>query len=1637
MWKGQPQVVEEILQRHGDFNSIKTVSKRLARISLLFSGVRLTDVRLDEGSVTEKDDIQTVVKGKTFNFTDGCGAIGSKLAKKLALNIGASQLENGYIPTVFQVRFQGYKGVLALDNTIPESTIVVRPSMNKFDCIEHPFIGICDYSKPYTFGHLNKQFIMLLSGLGVNDSVFEEMQNKHLSILTNMLVNPESAIHILQWQNMFVLAQCIIRVGSINELPQNERVSVMRRLKRLQTSMIAKVEKLNILVPKSRNIFGVCDPFGLLDYRKCFLRLTISGKPTTIRGQVVVCKNPCYLLGDIRVLTAVGDTDNPAVRKLNHLVDCIVFPTRGERPHPNEIAGSDLDGDQYFVTWDEQLIPKTKRPPYDYPGTDSKHTGTITQDTIISYFARQNETQKLIGRVDKYFNKWADLKGPTSNECERLGQLFSKVIDASKTGEDIDIPRGLRPSENTVQQDTSPSKYVWSRMVRNAAEFAESSTLDIVDSANETTINDVSEEFVQNFAQRKYSNITEFEKFHFLWKYECRLGYTEEETLALLMDHYEDVLNFSLFSVEDKKKALELGVSSKILLNALNSSKVVSQDELNFFQMDSPLNTWTRYVLLEHNTFDWTYLLKAVTTNDNSLLIFKMPDGVIIELQILEKLEMCTERPITPGTITGILYSRHFGYKIKYILGREYVLDLTDDTFQIYRDGKKNLTFVWLNATDRKLVKGRWNKRICEEVTNAMSVDLQRFNRRILDENRKHPLINKMPFVMVEIYAQSCRGDVPYWDIYDVNDMLPVAEEMESESEDEIDYSIDFDLTFPKIEIDVEISSDEEFYQRLKEVAQYGNPYAFKSLLEKWSPKDLPNETVFSLTDMLETFVSKVVPFPVPDEIQSAVLEIIVMMSSVLNTPGPLLSIVSILNRLGINDLKNQLLQNNVDQITTDEYLDVLDNWIEFIFLDSHSAMLYIEQLLLSWLTLDGNRSNDISDVKGCLENYVRKYSILHLMSLVVEIREHLLEYNQTTTVSAEIKGMTGPQSSIMFLKVDTTTEEVPSTVSFYRTCAVEQSASRFRGQYVLIAKQRTHQVCCIGQVQALCIAPFTVSVKILGKIPDILVYSMKSDTVQYWTLDVIGNIVTYQRVVRAFKELMATKEANHVLISIIQHCGLTTPDINDDDTRADASVDSNDDSTQGNKSADNYSEDKQIDNPENITSKCIVTSDGLNENQLLAVNSALNSTICMIQGPPGTGKTEVACHIIRSIVQTKKYGGILVVAETNVAVDNLTRRLKNDVSVIRVGPIEGVENDLYDVSLEGQVKVIADREVRRAKIRDQKGDIHTNTRLINRVLSAAEVVLTTCAGAGDIRLENIRFPFVLVDEATQTMDTTLLCSLVHGVEHLVLIGDPKQLGPVVKECPKECVSPNLPDLDECSETLFHRWFYKRAVPVYFLDIQYRMHPDIMAFPSTEFYNRQLKAARSTEQRLPIIFPWPTEIPMCFVNVDGKERRRGTSCYNEDEIRLVAKTVDVLLSVDEETSREHRIGTHQIGIITMYQSQVQKLKNVLKNGIKVSTVDGFQGQERDVIVVSTVRCNARGALGFSDDPRRLNVLLTRAKRGLIVVGNAKTLSASQIWARWLVNAPMLQHEAIRPVDVKRTNPGGGKKNGSAKKPLRK
>lgn len=294
-------------------------------------------------------------------------------------------------------------------------------------------------------------------------------------------------------------------------------------------------------------------------------------------------------------------------------------------------------------------------------------------------------------------------------------------------------------------------------------------------------------------------------------------------------------------------------------------------------------------------------------------------------------------------------------------------------------------------------------------------------------------------------------------------------------------------------------------------------------------------------------------------------------------------------------------------------------------------------------------------------------------------------------------------------------------------------------------------------------------------------------------------------------------------------------------------------------------------------------------------------------------------------------------------------------------------------------------------------------------ILDAADVVCCTCVGCGDSLLSDSVFNYIVMDEATLTLEFVSMIPISLGATSMVLIGDPYQLSP--------SVSKNKPDnnpeqtrlISEIETTLFHRLMTKQHTKLYFLNIQHRMHPALSAFPSKEFYQSRLIDAPDVLMRIIPPFPWPDLTkPICFVNIQGGEKRIGTSICNTLQANAVAVIVTHLII-------KSKISAASICVLTFYKAQVKELQQALigKN-IEVFTIDSFQGKEKDFIIFSMVRSNTgiNRSLNFCDHPQRINVLLTRAKCGIIGIGD-KDAMTSDVWQRWLSHVPMLTLDSLK------------------------
>ena len=427
---------------------------------------------------------------------------------------------------------------------------------------------------------------------------------------------------------------------------------------------------------------------------------------------------------------------------------------------------------------------------------------------------------------------------------------------------------------------------------------------------------------------------------------------------------------------------------------------------------------------------------------------------------------------------------------------------------------------------------------------------------------------------------------------------------------------------------------------------------------------------------------------------------------------------------------------------------------------------------------------------------------------------------------------------------------------------------------------------------------------------------------------------------------------------------------------------------------------------------------EGLNESQKVACEAAISQRLTLIQGPPGTGKTHTAVRILQSW-SSQNAGTILAVADSNVAVDNLLEGLLGlGVSAVRLGQPVKVRESLREATVDAQMESHPLRrdleehlelnEKLARRIPGMKGkekglahrDLNRGWKEVRRIerqmrddiLDRAQVLCCTCIGVGHQLLDGRKFTRVLLDEATQATEPASLVPLVRGARQIVLVGDHRQLPPTVIS--RRAENGGL------RRSLFERLVAMGIEPM-LLDTQYRMHPAISDFPNRIFYEgRLVDGIAAADRPNPAGLLWNDwEVPMAFLPVNGDELLSpdGASKENPAEAGWVAKILENLLQAGdlEETD---------IGIITPYAGQVRAIRDALperNDSVEVHTVDGYQGREKEVIIFSCVRSNSDGIVGFLSDARRLNVALTRAKRGLIVIGDPDTLRNDETWASWL------------------------------------
>ncbi|XP_067140461.1 uncharacterized protein [Centruroides vittatus] len=421
----------------GDFSITKSVSKYMARLGQCFSQTEDTvKIPLEHRYVITEDDIEdgvNPVTGKPYCFSDGIGKMSRQLAESVSEKLNLKK-----VSCAFQIRYAGYKGMLVMDPTLDDEgpKIVFRKSMKKFDSPSDQ-LEIVKQSQAIPV-HLNRPMINILNQLGVPNKVFLELQEEMLSTETDILTDDEkTAEYLASKLNLETMTgfQEMVNAGiGLTGDPFFRELLLCLRERAIYD--IKTKARLAINPNEGRNMFGVLDETATLEYGQVFIQYTKdivrqeTSTETVIKtGRVLVTKNPCTQPGDIRILEAI---DVPA---LHHIVDCIVFPQKGKRPHPDEMAGSDLDGDEYAVIWRKNLFFSHNREPENFPSPEEDKQSSATFDIhTTTEMLKEYIKNDQIGIIGSAHLAISDKYGIHTPICKQIARKFSLSLDYVKTG---------------------------------------------------------------------------------------------------------------------------------------------------------------------------------------------------------------------------------------------------------------------------------------------------------------------------------------------------------------------------------------------------------------------------------------------------------------------------------------------------------------------------------------------------------------------------------------------------------------------------------------------------------------------------------------------------------------------------------------------------------------------------------------------------------------------------------------------------------------------------------------------------------------------------------------------------------------------------------------------------------------------------------------------------------------------------------------------------------------------------------------------------------------------------------------------------------------------------------------------------
>ncbi|KAK8030302.1 hypothetical protein PG990_000036 [Apiospora arundinis] len=1540
--------VSRMVESLGDFAKMKTVAKKAKRIGLLFSTARAV-LQVEERRSEDIPDIEL----NDYTFTDGCGLMAPRFAQDVARRMRLTFRDRRYSPSVFQIRYRGYKGVLTVDPTMRDGPtwLRFRKSMKKFNGGEDLSFSVVEYSKPYSFGHLNDEIVVLLHSLGISSSTLLRKQHEHLAFLAEATRNPQQAFRFLCYVGRADLAERVL-LDSLDAV----RPQITSLVHSEYDKMLNKrdEQRCRILVPQSRLLFGVCDAWDVLKEGECAVNVTRDGDglPYALKNtDVLVTRNPCLHPGDLQKFKVVEHD------ALSHLVDCIVFPTRGKRPSADMMSGGDLDGDRFFVCWDRDLVPCRLLQPAEYPGgREPIKFNPITDDDRLLYFARYSNAS--LGRVKNLYLDWARVKGSMASECQELNRLFSQCVDGNR----IKVPPRLEKPP-TLTPDTP--KFI----------------LDELHEAAKSTV----------AGQRMRPSDVEALDFGALELMLCRddVATSEFELVKLIAKwcrkHGASLVDFlsyfdlNALTAEEKNWILTslppLQGLPSLVLNALCSSSIVTEHDLFQFKLNDHRLGWKRVFDSTQDRLA-TFLdttAKTLELFHKKLIVLQVDERLSLAIYVPQKIEKSQDCLVNDSVrVFAFPQSKESGTSSRLSLPTKmnYRLYCDENLFQLF-EGQRANTWIFIghrasDDTAYRNTEDRGERRRQRQATLdagqnfdcRVSVALNKFSQGL---QRHIGRVNRNGVLAAEIYVISNRDvksmkNLDLWLQYiETGEVLPLFDQEPKE------YSV------PTI-------SNVDWMDVTSYVRQLAKDEDLSALDHIESASQLTgtlrwlhdHNCVSRLIESYDYLLSRLWNSGASPEVTEWRVDVLLNHIRV----DPFLAA----RFTGLDSWSTQTLPENIALKIQNRGSDILK---ALVLSSNEAADLVISPFeaalsRLHSLSFDGFGSL----VELCALSVQSPELAMDLLLQCLERESARLLYGRPTVIAhftrnivavaldhiAEAQEQKVAREDLLSLKVLPKDHEgYPMVEVAFRIDAKGAPETSAHVRFTVASVPSNRPVAKPVSIDALVVEsqPGLAKFQCFHPLPPYLEQCS-------WKLKHCGSFVTSKTMLTAMRSFANLDDEACALGEELLGLTSSTSDVG-------------------------------FGKPPALEG---IPRGELNASQMEAVNSALAYPLVFIWGPPGTGKTQTIVEIILGLQQMFPEERMLVTAPTHNAVDNVMRRYlavrgKEGPTALRVSTeVRKVAEDLRKHTLDG----MAGTEI---------NSNHAARREAEKRVKSCCIAFTTCIGAGIGLLRKQAFGIVIIDEASQQTEPASLVPLTKGCQRAILVGDHVQLRPTVQP-----VTTALGYDVSLFERLYTRWGEPKkadgggvgGVRTCMLNTQYRMHPSICEFSSAEFYQDELRSGIGAQDRplAPSAFPWPKKpdsdgdvARALFIECSGREDLGQKSKRNRGQAELCRRVCQLLLDLAPTTTTP---GTGTTKLPKKQQRQKQQHAGGPPGGgdIEVSSIDGFQGREADVVVFVTVRCNEGGEIGFLRDLRRMNVALTRARAGLIVLGNQATLTATGV-----------------------------------------